>query len=100
MRGREFIMKDAYTFHSDKASLDEGYREFYLAYENIFKDLGLDFRVVEADAGAIYFALEVRPMEFQVLADSGEDELVYSDSYGANIETAVTKKVLNVSKEI
>ena len=96
MRGREFIMKDAYTFHADKACLDEGYQKFYQAYENIFNDMGLDFRVVEADAGAMA-GPGSQTHEFQVLADTGEDELIYSDSYGANIETAVTKKVIKIS---
>lgn len=96
MRGREFIMKDAYTFHVDKESLDDGYKSFYKAYENIFNDLGLDFRVVEADAGAMA-GPGSQTHEFQVLAETGEDELVYSDSYGANIETAVTTKTLRVA---
>ena len=95
MRGREFIMKDAYTFHSDKDCLDNGYQEFYQAYENIFNDLGLEFRVVEADAGAMA-GPGSQTHEFQVLAETGEDELVYSESYGANIETAVTKKVFSL----
>lgn len=94
MRGREFIMKDAYTFHADKECLDREYRKFYEAYENIFRDLGLEFRVVEADAGAMA-GPGSQTHEFQVLADTGEDQLIYSDSYAANIETAATKKVLN-----
>jgi len=95
MRGREFIMKDAYTFHADKDCLDREYKNFYQAYENIFKDLGLDFRVVEADAGAMA-GPGSQTHEFQVLADTGEDELIYSDSYAANIETANTQKVINI----
>ena len=95
MRGREFIMKDAYTFHVDKESLDDGYK-IYAAYENIFRDLGLDFRVVEADAGAMA-SPGSQTHEFQVLAETGEDELVYSDSYGANIETAVASKNFRVA---
>lgn len=95
MRGREFLMKDAYTFHADKECLDKGYKEFYEAYENIFRDLGLEFRVVEADAGAMA-GPGSQSHEFQVLAETGEDQLIYSDSYGANIETAITKKVISI----
>ncbi len=87
MRGREFIMKDGYSFHVDKASLKKTYEDMYEAYCNIFSTLGLDFRPVQADTGAIGGSFS---HEFQVLADSGEDTIVFSDSsdYAANIEMA------------
>ena len=87
MRGREFLMKDAYSFHIDKASLQETYDKMYQAYTNIFTRLGLTFRPVLADTGSIGGDYS---HEFQVLADSGEDCVVYSDTsdYAANIELA------------
>lgn len=87
MRAREFLMKDAYSFHIDHASLRETYQKMYGAYTNIFTRLGLDFRAVEADTGSIGGSAS---HEFQVIADAGEDALVFSDSseYGANIEKA------------
>ena len=87
MRSREFIMKDAYSFHIDQPSLQLTYDDMYRAYTNIFTRLGLDFRAVQADTGSIGgFASH----EFQVLAGSGEDDIVFSDSsdYAANIELA------------
>ena len=89
MRAREFIMKDAYSFHIDQASLEEGYRKMHAAYTAIFKRLGLRFRVVDADSGEIGGS---RSQEFHVLADSGEDAIVWSeqDNYASNIETAAT----------
>ncbi len=89
MRSREFIMKDAYSFHLDQASLEEGYRRMYDAYSAIFTRLGLEFRVVDADSGEIGGN---RSQEFHVIADSGEDSLAYSDddSYAANVESAAT----------
>ena len=87
MRSREFIMKDAYSFHIDQPSLQRTYDDMYRAYHNIFTRLGLDFRAVQADTGSIGgFASH----EFQVLAGSGEDDIVFSDSsdYAANIELA------------
>ncbi len=89
MRAREFIMKDAYSFHVDQASLEEGYRKMHAAYTAIFKRLGLRFRVVNADSGEIGGS---RSQEFHVLADSGEDAIVWSeqDNYASNIETAAT----------
>ncbi len=89
MRAREFIMKDAYSFHVDQASLEEGYRKMHAAYTAIFKRLGLRFRVVDADSGEIGGS---RSQEFHVLADSGEDAIVWSeqDNYASNIETAAT----------
>lgn len=87
MRGREFVMKDAYSFHVDKASLEKTYQDMYQAYNNIFNRLGLKFRPVYADTGAIGGSVS---QEFQVLADSGEDTIFYSDEsdYAANIELA------------
>ena len=87
MRAREFIMKDAYSFHADAASLDEGYRRMYDAYTAIFTRLGLRFRAVHADSGAIGGSAS---QEFHVLADSGEDAIVFSDGddYAANLELA------------
>ena len=87
MRAREFTMKDAYSFHVDQASLAKTYHEMYDAYTRIFTRLGLDFRAVQADTGSIGgFASH----EFHVLADSGEDDIAFSDSsdYAANVELA------------
>ncbi|NOQ63367.1 MAG: proline--tRNA ligase [Methyloprofundus sp.] len=87
MRSREFIMKDAYSFHLSKESLQETYDVMYQAYSNIFKGLGLNFRAVIADSGSIGGAVS---HEFHVLADSGEDAIaISSDSdYAANVEKA------------
>ncbi|UCE75825.1 MAG: proline--tRNA ligase, partial [Gammaproteobacteria bacterium] len=87
MRAREFLMKDAYSFHLDQTSLAETYRVMYDAYTRIFTRLGLDFRAVRADSGAIGGALS---HEFHVLADSGEDAIVFSTAsdYAANLELA------------
>ena len=89
MRAREFIMKDAYSFHVSQASLEEGYRRMHDAYTAIFTRLGLEFRVVDADSGEIGGS---RSQEFHVIADSGEDAIAYSetDRYASNIETAAT----------
>jgi prolyl-tRNA synthetase len=89
MRAREFVMKDAYSFHPDQASLAEGYRLMYDAYTRIFTRMGLKFRAVQADGGSIGGDTS---QEFQVLADSGEDAIAFSDSddYAANLETAAT----------
>lgn len=89
MRSREFIMKDAYSFHIDQTSLEEGYQAMHAAYTAIFERLGLEFRVVDADSGEIGGS---RSQEFHVIADSGEDAIVYSDedAYASNVETAVT----------
>src|SRR5579872_3788738 len=88
MRAREFIMKDAYSFHLDEASLREGYRTMYDAYVRIFTRTGLRFRAVRADSGAIGGDVS---QEFHVLASSGEDAIVFSDGdeYAANLEAAV-----------
>jgi prolyl-tRNA synthetase len=88
MRAREFLMKDAYSFHLDQASLTEGYRAMFEAYTRIFTRTGLKFRAVRADSGAIGGD---RSQEFHVLAASGEDAIVFSDGddYAANLEAAV-----------
>ena len=87
IRGREFIMKDAYSFHTDLEDCQREYRNMYDAYRRIFDRCGLTYRPVEADTGAIGGSLS---HEFQVLADSGEDALVSCDScdYAANVEKA------------
>jgi prolyl-tRNA synthetase len=91
LRGREFIMKDAYSFHASEESLDEKYQDMKQAYTNIFTRLGLNFRSVIADAGAIG---GTGTHEFMALSEIGEDTIAYSDSsqYAANVEMA---EVLN-----
>jgi len=88
MRAREFIMKDAYSFHVDEASLEQGYRAMYEAYTRIFTRTGLTFRAVRAYSGAIGGDVS---QEFHVLAETGEDVIVFSDAddYAANLEVAV-----------
>jgi prolyl-tRNA synthetase len=85
MRGREFIMKDLYSFDRDEAGLDISYNKMYQAYINIFNRCGLTFRPVEADSGAIGGS---NTHEFMVLADSGEATILYCDAcdYAANVE--------------
>ncbi|WMS86877.1 proline--tRNA ligase [Pleionea litopenaei] len=87
MRAREFLMKDAYSFHVDEQSLEETYQRMYQAYCNIFDRLGLEYRAVLADTGAIGGNAS---HEFHVLADSGEDAIAFSDAsdYAANVEKA------------
>ncbi|QIW15213.1 proline--tRNA ligase [Pasteurellaceae bacterium RH1A] len=87
MRGREFTMKDAYSFHTSYESLQETYEVMHQTYCNIFNRLGLDFRPVQADTGSIG---GTGSHEFQVLAQSGEDDIVFSteSNYAANIELA------------
>ncbi len=89
MRAREFLMKDAYSFHMDETSLAAGYRAMFEAYTRIFTRLGLGFRAVHADGGNIGGSTS---QEFHVLAESGEDAIVFSDGddYAANVETAAT----------
>ena len=89
MRSREFVMKDAYSFHLDQPSLEETYRDMYQAYANVCERMGLRYRAVEADTGAIGGSTS---HEFHVLADSGEDAIAFSDTgdYAANIEKAAT----------
>jgi prolyl-tRNA synthetase len=90
MRGREFLMKDAYSFHLTDADLEREYQNMRETYKRIFTRLGVDFRIVKADSGAIGGD---RSEEFQVLAQSGEDQLAVSDTsdYAANIEVAETR---------
>jgi prolyl-tRNA synthetase len=87
MRAREFLMKDAYSFHVDQASLEQTYQLMHGAYSRIFERLGLAFRPVIADTGSIGGS---KSHEFHVLADSGEDAIAFSDSsdYAANVEMA------------
>ncbi|MFC1237324.1 proline--tRNA ligase [Vibrio sp. F74] len=103
MRSREFIMKDAYSFHLDKESLEETYKEMYQAYCNVFNRMGLDFRPVLADTGSIGGSAS---HEFHVLAESGEDLIAFSDGsdYAANIEKAEalapTETLAEATKEL
>ncbi|MGH8600735.1 MAG: proline--tRNA ligase, partial [Burkholderiales bacterium] len=87
MRAREFVMKDAYSFHVDQASLDQTYQVMYDCYSRIFTRLGLKYRAVAADTGAIG---GTGSHEFHVLADSGEDAIAYcpDSDYAANVELA------------
>ena len=87
MRSREFLMKDAYSFHMDQQSLQQTYEDMHQAYSNIFTRIGLDFRPVMADSGSIGGSSS---HEFHVLADSGEDAIAFSSAsnYAANIEKA------------
>src|SRR5690554_3640935 len=87
MRAREFLMKDAYSFHLDQESLAQTYQDMYDAYCRIFTRLGLEFRAVHADTGSIGGS---HSHEFHVLADSGEDAIAISDAsdYAANVELA------------
>jgi prolyl-tRNA synthetase len=87
MRSREFLMKDAYSFHATQASLEETYQVMHATYTRIFSRLGLDFRPVIADTGSIGGSAS---HEFHVLANSGEDDIAFSDSsdYAANVEMA------------
>jgi len=89
MRSREFLMKDAYSFHASQASLEDTYWVMHGAYSAIFQRLGLDFRPVLADTGSIGGSTS---HEFHVLADSGEDAIAFSDGsdYAANVELAAT----------
>nr|WP_263313493.1 proline--tRNA ligase [Mammaliicoccus sp. Marseille-Q6498] len=94
LRGREFIMKDAYSFHASEESLDETYQDMYNAYHKIFTRVGLNFRPVLADSGAIGGD---HTHEFMALAEIGEDTIVYSDTsdFAANIEKAEVSYVPN-----
>ncbi|AFY74015.1 prolyl-tRNA synthetase [Synechococcus sp. PCC 7502] len=89
MRGREFIMKDAYSFHSSEVSLKETYRAMDQAYRNIFNRCGLKFRAVDADSGAIGGS---GSQEFMVLAEAGEDDVLFTEDgkYAANMEKAIS----------
>src|SRR5882757_4988654 len=92
MRGREFIMKDAYSFHVDETDARREYENMYKAYQRIFTRCGLAFRAVEADTGNIGGS---QSHEFQVLAETGEDSLVACDTcnYAANVEQAASRPV-------
>ena len=92
LRGREFIMKDAYSFHTNDESLTQTYEDMYDAYSRIFKRAGLNYRAVEADSGAIGGS---HTHEFMALADIGEDTIVYTEEsdYAANIEKAECQPV-------
>ncbi len=89
MRAREFLMKDAYSFHIDQPSLAQGYRAMFDAYTRIFTRMGLKFRAVQADGGSIGGSVSE---EFHVLADSGEDAIAFSTAgdYASNLETAAS----------
>ncbi|NJR74194.1 MAG: proline--tRNA ligase [Scytonema sp. CRU_2_7] len=89
MRGREFIMKDAYSFNVDEESLEKTYQDMHIAYSNILRRSGLAFRAVQADSGAIGGSAS---QEFMVLAEAGEDEVLYTEDgqYAANVEKAVS----------
>ena len=88
MRGREFVMKDAYSFDIDEAGAVKSYETMRETYKRIFTRLGLTFRIVQADSGAIGGDAS---QEFHVLADSGEDAIAFStgSDYAANVETAM-----------
>ena len=90
LRGREFIMKDSYTFHDTEESLDEMYNDIWSAYNNIFTRIGLDYRSIIADAGAMGGRESI---EFIAISDVGEDTIAYSEEsdYAANIEMASSK---------
>ncbi|MBD2094802.1 proline--tRNA ligase [Trichocoleus sp. FACHB-591] len=92
MRGREFIMKDGYSFHATEESLKETYQAMHQAYSNMFRRCGLAFRAVEADSGAIGGS---GSQEFMILAEAGEDEVLYTEDgkYAANVEKAVSLPV-------
>jgi prolyl-tRNA synthetase len=89
MRGREFIMKDAYSFDADEAGMKETYQKMNTAYHNILRRCGLKFRAVDADSGAIGGS---GSQEFMVLAEAGEDEILYTEdgNYAANVEKAIS----------
>jgi prolyl-tRNA synthetase len=89
MRGREFIMKDAYSFNVDEESLEKTYQDMHIAYSNILRRSGLAFRAVQADSGAIGGSAS---QEFMVLAEAGEDEVLYTKDgqYAANVEKAIS----------
>lgn len=98
MRAREFTMKDAYSFHLDQDSLVEGYEKMRVAYDRIFTRMQLEFRIVQADPGAIGGN---RSEEFHVLAESGEDAIAYceADGFAANIETVAISALADAPDE-
>jgi len=93
MRGREFVMKDAYSFHADDACLQTEYENMFATYQRIFNRLGLKYRAVEADTGSIGGN---QSHEFHVLAESGEDLIAYCShcDYAANVEKAISKRLI------
>ncbi|PCI45271.1 MAG: proline--tRNA ligase [Proteobacteria bacterium] len=93
MRGREFVMKDAYSFHADEESLQEEYDNMFATYQRIFTRLGLKFRAVEADTGSIGGN---QSHEFHVLAESGEDLIAYCShcDYAANVEKGISTRTI------
>ena len=99
MRAREFLMKDAYSFHENAASLDKTYQDMAHAYQRIFQRLGLACRMVAADSGAIGGAIS---HEFHILADSGEDVIAYdpASSYAANLELAQASPAAHAVREL
>ena len=99
MRGREFIMKDAYSFDRDEEALDKSYQAMYDAYTRIFTRCGLNFRPVEADSGAIGGS---GSHEFMVIADSGEAEIVFCNDchYAANVEKAELAPIINADESM
>lgn len=99
MRGREFIMKDGYSFDKDEAGLDKSYQDMYDAYSKIFSRCGLTFRPVEADGGAIGNATT---HEFTVLAETGESDIVYCEKcdYAANAEKSELKVIVAPEEEV
>lgn len=100
LRGREFLMKDAYSFHKDKKCLDQFYDEMYGAYKKIIERVGLKYIVVEADAGAMA-SPDSKTHEFQVVASIGEDTIIHCEKsgYAANIEKAKTKRASSSAKQ-
>lgn len=98
LRGREFVMQDAYSFHAEEGSLDQTFRDMDAAYSNIFKRVGLNFRSIIGDAGAMGGN---NSKEFMAIAPIGEDTVVYSDEsdYAANLEMAQNKRTLPKSHE-
>ncbi|WP_085523944.1 proline--tRNA ligase [Tuberibacillus sp. Marseille-P3662] len=98
LRGREFLMKDAYSFHSDEVTLDQSYETMFQAYKNIFNRCGLDFRAVIADSGAMGGK---DTHEFMALADVGEDTIAFSSGseYAANIEMASVMDTVSPTNE-
>ncbi|AEV95254.1 proline--tRNA ligase [Pediococcus claussenii] len=100
LRGREFMMKDAYSFHANEESLDEVFHKMEIAYRNIFNRIGLDYREIVGDAGAMG-GRDSR--EFSAIAPVGEDTIAYSDSsdYAANLEMATSQyQNLNINEEL
>ncbi|CAL4321714.1 Proline--tRNA ligase [Buchnera aphidicola (Protaphis terricola)] len=94
IRAREFIMKDAYSFHTNQTCLEKTYNDFYQSYINIFNKINLKFRVVKADSGSMGGKIS---HEFQALSENGEDEIVFSEktSYSSNINTAKSIESIN-----